>query len=76
MAEALFKEIKTKSEKIRKEGGKIRAVITHCDNLEAAEKLKEKLKTIKAEISFINLVGPVVGVHIGPDALMAAWTEI
>jgi len=74
--EALFKEIEIKSKEIRRQGRKIRVVITHCDNLEAAEKLKEKLKKIKAEVSFINLVGPVVGVHIGPGTLMAAWTEI
>ena len=76
ISEALFKEIEIKSKKIRRHGRKIRVVITHCDNLEAAEKLKEKLKEIKAEVSFINLVGPVVGVHIGPGTLMAAWTEI
>jgi len=76
ISEALFKEIEIKSKKIRRHGRKIRVVITHCDNLEAAEKLKEKLKKIKAEVSFINLVGPVVGVHIGPGTLMAAWTEI
>jgi len=74
ISEALFKEIETKSRKTRESGRKIRVVITHCDNLEAAEKLKEKLKEIKAEVSFINLVGPVVGVHVGPGTLMAAWT--
>ncbi len=74
ISEALFKEIEIKSKKVRRQGKKIRVVITHCDNLEAAEKLKEKLKEIKAEVSFINLVGSVVGVHIGPGTLMAAWT--
>ena len=74
ISEALFKEIKIRSKKIRRQGRKIRVVITHCDNLEGAEKLKEKLKEIKAEVSFINLVGSVVGVHIGPETLMAAWT--
>jgi len=72
---ALFKEIKSKSRKVRKEGKKIRVVITHCDNLEGAKKLKEFLKTIEAEVSFINLTGPVVGVHVGPDSLIAAWIE-
>jgi len=74
--EAIFKEIETKSKKVRKNGKKIRVVITHCDNLEEAEKLKDILKNIKAEVSFINLTGSVVGVHVGPGALIAGWTEI
>jgi len=73
---AIFKEIETKSKKVRKNGKKIRVVITHCDNLEEAEKLKDILKNIKAEVSFINLTGSVVGVHVGPGALIAGWTEI
>ncbi len=75
--EALFRQIEGKSKEVRKQGKKIRVVITHCDNLEAAEKLKEMLKEqIKAEIPFINLVTPVVGVHIGPGSLAAAWMAI
>jgi DegV family protein with EDD domain len=74
--EAIFKEIEAKSRKIRKKGKKIRVVITHCDNLEEAKKLKEKLKGIGAEISFINLTGPVVGVHVGPGSLIAGWMPI
>ena len=45
--EAIFKEIEKNSRKARKEGKKIRVVITHCDNLEEAKELKEKLKKIK-----------------------------
>lgn len=71
--EAIFKEIEKNSRKVRKEGKKIRVVITHCDNLEEAKELKEKLKKIKAEVSFTNLTGSVVGVHVGPGALIAGW---
>jgi len=74
--EAIFREIEAKSKKVRKEGKRIRVVITHCDNLEEAKILKDKLKEIKAEISFINLTGPVVGVHAGPGSLIAGWTSI
>jgi len=74
--EAIFREIEARSTKVRKEGKKIRVVITHCDNLSEAKKLKEKLKTIGAEISFINLTGPVFGVHVGPGALTAGWMGI
>jgi len=74
--EAIFQEIEKNSRKARKEGKKIRVVITHCDNLKEAKKLKERLKEIKAEVSFINLTSSVVGVHVGPGALVAGWMAI
>jgi len=74
--EAIFKEIERASRKDRKEGKKIRVVITHCDNLEEAKELKDKLKQIKAEVSFINLTSSVVGVHVGPGSLVAGWMAI
>ena len=76
MSEGLFREIKKKSKKARDKGKKIRVVIAHCDNLEEADKLKQKLKKIKAEVSFIGLTGPVLGAHVGPRALIATWTTI
>lgn len=76
LSEGLFKQIEKDSKKARKEGKQIRVVITHCDNLEDAKKLKERLKEIKAEVSFINLTGSVVGVHVGPGSLIAAWTAL
>jgi len=74
--EAIFREIESKSKKNRERGKKIRVVITHADNLIEAKKLKEKLKDIQAEISFINLTSPVAGVHIGPGGLIAAWMPL
>jgi hypothetical protein len=74
--EAIFREIEAKSRKLRKKGKRIRVVVTHCDNFEEAKKLKERLKEIGAEISFINLTGPVVGVHTGPGSLIAGWMPI
>lgn len=92
--EAIFKEIEAKSRRIRKQGKNIRVVITHCDNLEGAKRLKERLKEIKfvetsshltprlapqgsaSEVSFINLTGSVVGVHVGPGSLIAAWAPM
>lgn len=76
ISEALFKELEEKSKKVRKEGKRIRVVITHCDNLGEAEKLKEKLKNIKAEVSFINLNTATLGVHLGPQTLVAAWSTV
>lgn len=75
-AEALFKKIKKESRKIRKEGKRIRVVITHCDNLEKAEKLKELLKEIDAEIPYICLASPIVGAATGPGTLFAGWGPI
>ncbi|XOA42731.1 MAG: DegV family protein [Candidatus Nealsonbacteria bacterium] len=75
-SEAIFREIKSKSKKIRKQNKKIRVIITHCDNSKEAKKLKKKLKEIKAEVSFINLTSSVVGAHIGPGSLVAAWITI
>ena len=76
ISEALFRQIEAKSKKIREQGKKIKVVITHCDNLETAEKLKEMLKTkLKVEIPFINLTSPTVGVHVGPGSLVAAWCQ-
>lgn len=74
--EAIFREIESKSKKIRERGKRIRVVITHADNLIEAKKLKEKLKGIGVEISFINLTSPVIGVHIGPGSLIAAWMPL
>ncbi len=75
--EALFRQIKGKSKEAIKQGKKIRLVITHCDNLEAAEKLKKNLEEkMNTEITFVNLVNPIVGAHLGPGSLTAAWMAI
>lgn len=69
-AEGLFKKVKSESK-----GKKIRVVINHCDNLEGAKKLKNLLKTIGAEVSFISEAPPIL-VVAGPGALMCGWQEI
>jgi len=76
MAGALFKKISKESQKIRKKGGKIRVVIGHADNLTQAEKLKQKLKKIGVEVSYINSASPVICAHAGPGTLLVAWTEV
>jgi DegV family protein with EDD domain len=72
-AEALFKKISKESEKERKKGKKIRVVINHADNLEGAKKLKEMLKKIDAEVSFISEGAPIFCAVLGPGTLVAAW---
>jgi len=76
MAEALFKKISKESKNIRSKGKKIRVVIQHADNQEEAEKLKQMLKGIKAEISFVSLASPVICAHTGPGTLIVGWTSM
>lgn len=73
MAGALFKKISKESKKTRSKGKKIRVIIQHADNFEEAEKLRQMLKEIKAEVPFIGLASPVMCAHTGPGSLIAAW---
>jgi len=75
---ALFQELAVKTRKLRLKNKKIRVVITHGDNLEMAQKLKEIIEREleNAEVSFISLIDNVLGVLVGPDSLILAWCEI
>lgn len=74
---ALFQELKEKTEKLREQGKKIRVAITHGDKLEEAQRLKEAIeKELNGvEVAFLNLIDNVLGVLVGPDALILAWSE-
>jgi len=76
MAETLFKKISKESQRARKEGKRIRVLIQQADNPEGAEKLRQSLKEIKAEVPFVSLASPVVCSHTGPGTLLAAWQPI
>lgn len=69
-AEALFKKVKKEAK-----NKKIRVVINHADNLEGAERLKEALKKIRAEVSFISLASEIVAI-LGPGSLIVGWQEL
>ena len=62
----------------KRRGGKaIRVAIGHADNLKEAERLKEELeKKESIKVLFVSLVSPVVGVHVGPGALLVAFHPI
>ena len=74
---ALFQELKEKTEKLLKQGKKVRVAITHGDNLEGTQRLKETIeKELRgATVVFINLIDNVLGVLTGPDSLIVAWCE-
>ena len=74
---ALFKEFEERTKKIRGQNKKIRVAITHGDNLEMAQKLKENIEENfkEVEIAYLSLVDNVLGVLLGPDALILSWVE-
>lgn len=72
VSSAIFREIELRSRKSRKQGRKIRIVITHCENLEGAKKLKNKLKEIQAEVSFTNSSS----LDMDSGSLIVSWTII
>ena len=75
-SEALFKKISKESKKERKLGKKIRVIINHADNLNGAKKLKEFLKGIGAEISFVSEGPPIICGVTGPGTLIVGWQPI
>ena len=74
-AEAMFRqfteEIKTSNESAKR----ITMVITYSDCEEQANLLKKKVEDFNKSVSvkFINIISPVIGAHLGPDALLLAW---
>ena len=72
-AEAIFKKISKASKRERKSGKKIRVIINHADNFEGAKEIKEMLKEIGAEVSFISEGPPLICAVAGPGALIVGW---
>jgi len=75
-SDAIFREIRKQSKKSRKSGQKIRVVISHKDNIEQAKALKNRLKTIGAEVSFTNSIASVFDQAIIKGSLIASWDII
>lgn len=74
LVEALFKELEKETKKEEKE--RIKVAIGHGENLEAAQRLKTLIEEkLKLQIAFLNLVDPVIGVHVGPGSLAVAWLK-
>jgi len=75
MPGALFNELESKTKELRKKGKRIRVAISHCDNSERAQKLKEMIgKGLEnSEIVFVSPVDDVLGSILGQDTLAVAW---
>ncbi len=73
----LFNEIKNKTKKAVSKNKKIKIVITHADDIEAAERLKSLVESglPGSEVLFIEIVSNVIGNLTGPDSLAITWTE-
>jgi len=73
----LFRDLEAKTKKLRDQRKKIRVAITHGDDLEGAQRLKkmieEEFKGV--EVAFVNLIDNVLGILVGPNALILAWCE-
>ncbi len=73
-AEVLFRKIERATHRDLNMGKRIRIVIAHGDNLEEAQRLKDKLKTTKrADISFISITDPVTSINACPQSLIVGW---
>lgn len=77
IADGLFKQLKEDVKKMKMEDKKIRVVITHGDDLEAAERLKKNIEgeLANVEIVFINIINNIVGSLTGPDSIALGWCE-
>ena len=77
-AGVLFRQLEKDTERSRKTGGRIRMAITHGDDPEEAQGLREmaerELENI--EVAFISIINDVVGSVTGPNTLSFAWCEI
>jgi DegV family protein with EDD domain len=70
-ADVLFEEFKKKIQPNKP----ILVGITHADNKEQANKLKELLLKININVAFSSLVCVPIGGHIGPGTLVLAWDQ-
>jgi DegV family protein with EDD domain len=74
----LFRQLEKDTERSRKADKRIRVAITHGDDPEEAQRLREmaegELENI--EVAFINIINNVVGAPTGPNTLVFAWCEI
>ncbi len=74
----LFKQFEKENQRIKNTAKTIRVIITHGDDLESTQKLKEMIEKNfqNAKVVFTNIINNVVGAPTGPGILILAWCEI
>ena len=76
ISSALLEEFEKATKKAREAGKKVTVAITHADNIEQADKLKEMVLSLKnTEIAFVNLLCFPLGGHVGPDTIVLSWNQ-
>jgi len=75
---ALFKQFEADAKKLQEVRRKIRVAITHGDDFQGAQRLKNMIEKRfeNIEIAFINIINNVVGAPTGPNTLAFAWCKI
>ena len=76
-ANALFKQTESVIKDPLANNKKVSVAITHADNLAEAQKLKELfIKNYpQIKIEFVATMGPVIGAHVGPGALISCTIQ-
>jgi DegV family protein with EDD domain len=77
-AGVLFKQLEKDTGRSRKADKRIRLAITHGDDPEEAQRLREMAEGAleNIEVAFISIINDVVGSVTGPNTLTFAWCEI
>jgi DegV family protein with EDD domain len=78
LANTLFKQIENSIKRSRKGSNRIRVAITHADDINGANRLKDMIgKGIEnVEVTSLHIINNVVGVLAGPNTLAVAWSGI
>ena len=76
-ANALFKQLDDVIKKPLAEGKKCRVAISHADNLEQAQRLRDMIeeKYPQIKVEFISITSVVIGSHVGPGTLICCSLE-
>ena len=75
IAEALFKQLESKTKKPRKQGKRIKIFISHALAPEACQKLQDLIgeNMENTEIVAANLLDQIIGSIVGPGSIALAW---
>lgn len=76
LGDSLVEEFEQRTKRIREAGKKIMIAITHADNKETVDKMKQSLERLSnTEIIFTGELCTAIGSHTGPGAIALSWDE-